>query len=106
MGHYENGRWVSEDPMQRDADANGGYLPMPAQSEWSKRERAVIAELMASQQLSEHAVLRQGLRWYQLAVRRSKEGFPNVRWQANDGTLKPRDDLKMVKSAIGDGDDN
>lgn len=103
MGHYENGRWVSEDPMQRDADANGGYLPM--QSEWNKHERAVIAELMESQQLSEHAVLRQGLRWYQLAVRRSKDGFPIVRWQADDGTLMPRDDLKIVKSVLGESDE-
>lgn len=42
--------------------------PAPRADEWTPREREVIAELMASQELSEHAVLRQGLRIYQMQV--------------------------------------
>jgi len=41
---------------------------------WNDREKAVIAELSASQELTAHQVLRQALRLYQVHVERLKAG--------------------------------
>lgn len=84
-------RMIDEALVTASTDALAALRRVRPAQGWSERERAAMDELTASQQLSEHAVLRQGLRWYQLAVRMAKRGFPIVRWQAYDGTLMPRE---------------
>lgn len=46
----------------------------PVHPKWTDREKAVIAELSASQELTAHQVMRQALRLYQVHVERLNAG--------------------------------
>lgn len=90
-------RTLARDP---DADARSlkgsvkGLLNLIEELEregpgWAPKERAAIDALMKQKDLTEHAVLRMGIKWYQIISLMGEEGFEVVRFQTRAGELRP-----------------
>ena len=71
-------------------------LPVPLDD----REAKVLMELAQMQGVSRDRILLLGLRLYQMACMAAHEGYTEVRFQAPDGTLKPR----LGGGCMGDDD--
>jgi hypothetical protein len=70
--------------------------PVPAPG-WSDKERAAIDELMASQQLSERAVIRQALAHYQIICRKAHGTYIEL-----PSKMPREDEIDALEEALND----